>query len=202
MPSEIDHKNRNSGKGKRGGIISLNGNTFEKLFHENYASLCRYCLQFVRQTEIAEEIVQDQFIYIWYNRHHATIHTSVQSYLYRAVRNKSIDYLRSRFARVKFEKDISENDPSPWENPFEKLETEELKQLISKAVRDLPEKCYTIFTLSRFGGMKNQEIAESLNISIKTVENQITIALRKIKAFLEKHWMLLLLLLSLIFKGK
>jgi RNA polymerase sigma-70 factor (ECF subfamily) len=73
--------------------------------------------------------------------------------------------------------------------------------LIGQALINLPEKCHTIFTLSRFGEMKNNEIAETLNISVKTVENQITIALRKMRSFLEKHWLMLISTILMITKN-
>ncbi len=183
-------------------IVLLDEDNFKQLFHENYAALCKYCIQFVRRPEIAEEIVQEQFIYIWKNKNKLVIHTSYQSYLYKAVKNKSIDHLRSRFTQVELKDDDELVYHSAWENPSANLEADELKRLVGEAVLGLPEKCHTVFTLSRFGEMKNKEIAETLNISIKTVENQITIALKKIKTFLEKHWMLLMLLFSLILKEK
>jgi RNA polymerase sigma-70 factor, ECF subfamily len=202
MPLKADHFNTGSTGTGRNIANLLDNNSFEKLFRANYTSLCRHSVQFVRRPEVAEEIVQDQFIYIWNNKNNIEIHTSIEAYLYKAVQNKSIDYLRSRFANIEFEDTDSLSCRTAWEDPSEKLEANELKQLIKKAVHDLPEKCYAVFTMSRFGGMKNQEIAESLEISVKTVENQITIALKKIKSFLERHWMLLILLFSLVFKEK
>jgi RNA polymerase sigma-70 factor, ECF subfamily len=190
-----------AGKGRKETNL-LDRDSFEKLFRVNYASLCRYAVQFVRRPELAEEIVQDQFIYIWNNRTEIEIRTSIEAYLYKAVKNKSIDYLRSRYAKIKFEEAGNLGTDTRWENPVDKLEASELKRLLRDAVQNLPEKCHTVFTMSRFGGMKNQEIANTLDISVKTVENQITIALKKIKFFLEKHWMMLIPLISLFFKGK
>jgi RNA polymerase sigma-70 factor, ECF subfamily len=199
MTLSFNTGNSTSNNTGKGSINLFDPNGFEKIFNDNYAALCRYSLQFVRRSEIAEEIVQDQFIYIWNNRDHIEIHTSYQSYLYRAVRNKSIDYLRSRFAKTDFEEADEINSKPGWEDPTEKMDADELKQVISEAVKNLPEKCYTIFTMSRFGELKHQEISEMLGISVKTVENQITIALRRIKAFLEKHWMLWILFVSFFF---
>lgn len=181
-------------------MIKLNEVGFKQLFDENYTSLCKYCIRLVRHPEIAEEIVQDQFIYIWNNQDVINIHTSYQAYLYKAVRNKSIDYLRSRFATIDFNNDIEEVDNTKWDDPTLKMEEGELKQLIGQALINLPEKCHTVFTLSRFGEMKNNEIAETLNISVKTVENQITIALRKLRSFLEKHWLTLAAIILMITK--
>lgn len=198
MPLKVDHPDKEPEKTSRQQIDVLDSRHFEMFFREQYSALCRYAIQFVRRQELAEEIVQEQFIYLWNNRENIEIHTSYQAYLYKSVRNKSIDYLRSRFANIEFEDTDSLSRHTTWEDPSGKLEADELKRLIKDAVHELPEKCYAVFTLSRFGGMKNQEIADSLAISVKTVENQITIALKKIKSFLERHWTLLPLLFSLI----
>jgi RNA polymerase sigma-70 factor, ECF subfamily len=198
MVSKADNANTIKGNSGDRNLGLLDERGFRRLFHENYAALCKYSLRLVRRPEMAEEIVQEQFIYIWNNRNRILVHTSYQSYLYKSVRNKSIDYLRSRFAKAEFVDDTDFVFQSAMEDPSAAMESDELKQLIGKAVFQLPEKCHTIFSMSRFGEMKNQEIADTLNISIKTVENQITIALRKIKSFLEKHWMMLAVLFSLI----
>jgi RNA polymerase sigma-70 factor, ECF subfamily len=185
----------------RNGIL-LDENNFRQLFNDHYSVLCKYSLRIVRRSEIAEEIVQDQFIYIWKNKDQLHFHNSFQSYLYRAVKNKSIDYLRSRFAMAEYVDDSDIAQQAAAEDPSSGMEMNELQEMVSKAVFLLPEKCHTIFTMSRFGEMKNQEIADSLDISIKTVENQITIAIKKLKAFLDKHWMIMTLLFSLLLKWK
>jgi RNA polymerase sigma-70 factor (ECF subfamily) len=201
MSSDTGFNNRKKEHSERSNILTLDKYSFERLFQEEYASLCRYSMQFVRRHEIAEEIVQDQYIYIWKNKELIEIRKSYRAYLYKAVRNKSIDYLRTRFAGIEFECEQEISDNSRWENPTDKLETDELRELIGKAIRELPEKCHTIFSMSRYGEMKNQDIADSLNVSVKTVENQITIAIRKIRAFLEKHWMLLIVFFSVLIEA-
>jgi len=168
-------------------ITRLDRGNFEVVFREYYAPLCRYCIQFVRRHEIAEEIVQEQFISLWEKREAIDIHTSINAYLYKSIKNKSIDYLKSKYAKLKFDETnelviIEDNN-----NPQENIELKETSRILESAINQLPEKCYAVFSLSRFGGFSNKEIAAELNISIKTVENQVTIAIRKIKDFLKTH---------------
>lgn len=168
-------------------ITKLDSGNFEVIFREYYAPLCRYCLQFVRRAEIAEEIVQEQFIILWEKKDAIDIHTSINSYLYKSVKNKSIDYLKSKYARIQFDEPNELTTFSDNPGPQEIVEEKETWKIIESAIKQLPEKCYAVFSLSRFGGLSNKEIAEELNISIKTVENQVTIAIKKIKEFLKTH---------------
>jgi RNA polymerase sigma-70 factor (ECF subfamily) len=167
-------------------IFLINENNFKDLFKEYYSGLCKYCMKFVRKHEIAEEIVQDQFIYLWKKRNKIKITSSIEQYLFKSVKNKSIDYLRSSYVKLNFEnEDVILNKEAS--NPANEIEMKELAFIIEKAIKKLPQKCYTIFTLSRHGGLSNIEIANKLEISTKTVENQITIALRKIKEYIENN---------------
>lgn len=168
-------------------ITKLDSGNFEVVFREYYTPLCRYCIQFVRRPEIAEEIVQEQFITLWEKRDVIDFHTSVNSYLYKSIKNKSIDYLKSKYAKLKFDEASELIIISDSNNPLENIELKETSRIVESAINQLPEKCYAVFSLSRFGGLSNKEIAIELNISIKTVENQVTIAIRKIRDFLKTH---------------
>ena len=163
----------------------------EALFKEYYQALVRHSLYFVRQPEIAEEIVQEVFINIWEKRNTIAIHTSYKSYLYMAVRNKSIDYLKSKLVNLKFVGDellLEEPDQSHSED---ELEAKELHNIITQVMKNLPERCYLIFSMSRFGDYTNKQIAEELNISQRTVETQISIAIKRIKHDVGKYLVLL-----------
>lgn len=158
----------------------------EKLFTKLYTELCRYSIRFVRIPEIAEEIVQEQFIYLWEKRDVLTFHTSIKSYLYASVKNKSIDYLRSHYAKIRYvEDEYCINIESPY-NLVSAIEDHELTGIITNAIASLPDKCAIILSMKRFGEMSNKQIAEALNISEKTVENQITIAFKKLRPVLSK----------------
>ena len=166
---------------------SIDSVYFKTIYEELYVDLCRFCLQYVRDEEIAKEIVQDQFIYLWEKRNEIGIHTSIKSYLYKAVRNKSINYLKSKYAKIDFEEEAVVFNIADFNTPEREIEKKELEHIINEAINNLPDKCYHIFSLSRYSPLSNKEIAVKLNISEKTVENQISIALKKIKSHLEKN---------------
>lgn len=171
---------------------------FEKIFKEYYQDLCRYSLRFVKQEEVAEELVQDVFIKLWRKEQQLEIYSSLKAYLYTAVRNSSMNYLKSQFARQRFEEHSPAHHQLQTNSTQESMDYQELSLLVSEAVEGLPEQCRTIFEMSRSGGFSYTEIARELKISPKTVENQIGIALKKLKIHLHKYWDLFLLALILL----
>jgi len=131
--------------------------------------------------------VQDLFRSLWENRNRVNI-ASYRNYLFRAVKNKSLNYLRSSH-RISRYSDIPEYETSGISNcTWETIDENELQQLISKAIQNLPPRCSHIFYLKRFEELSHAEIAERLSISVKTVESQMTIAIHKITDFLKTHW--------------
>lgn len=169
-------------------IKQLDYAAFKKLFENLYPALCRHSIQLVHNSEVAEDIVQEQFIYLWENRLKISIYKTCEGYLYKAVRNKSIDYLRSKYVRIKFEDNDNFIDVIDDKSigVLGEIQENEQIEMITKAIECLPEKCQIIFSMSRFSDLSNKEIAEKLSVSEKTVENQITIAIKKIKSFLLK----------------
>lgn len=162
-----------------------NTNIIRHLFDLHYDDMCRYAFKIIEKQEIAEEVVQDVFVYLWEKRETISIHSSVKNYIVRAVKNQSINYLKSKYANLKFDTidtheqhDISGNE----------LTYKEISKLSRAAIKSLPERCAIIFKLSRIFGMTYNEIAENLEISPKTVENQIIIALKRIRAYLDKYY--------------
>jgi len=158
---------------------------FEKVFKLHYVPLCNYAIKFVRLPEIAEEVVQEVFIYLWEKRRTIQINGSINAYLFRAVRNRSINYLK-----LQLPKDNNKEALSPVMEVVDPVHDEdnlkELKFKIDKAIDNLPRQCKIIFNLSRNAGLTYAEIAEEMGISIKTVENQISIALKKLKIALSE----------------
>ena len=159
----------------------------EELFNEYYIPLCRFCAQFVRNTNIAEDIVQDTFVKIWEKRDSIIVNTSYKSYLYTSVRNKAIDHLKSRSAKLMNENVQLDDKIADAADITESIEKKETEAIINKAIESLPEKCFVIFSLKRYGELSNEQIAEKLNLSEKTVQNQITIAKKKLKAYFQKY---------------
>lgn len=152
------------------------------------------------------EVVQDVFVSIWNKRDELTLDQNLKAYLYTATRNKSLNFLqKKKLPTVSFSPAI--HDGQVEKPADEVMETNELEIALYDEIYQLPEKCRKIFLLSRQEGMSYKEIAVKLNISVKTVENQIGIALKRIRKrlfdFNESGKMLLLLLIYLtLFGGK
>ena len=152
---------------------------FTCLFNQMYKPLCCFSLRLVFLKEVAEEVVSDVFCSLWRNRRHVPI-MNVKAYLYRAVYNGSIDYLRS--AKKKFcSLDAAAHLPAERFTLHEMLEHSEYEARVSGRVKRLPRACKMIYRMSREEGMKYSEIASALNISVKTVETQVSKALRELR---------------------
>lgn len=154
---------------------------FKHLFYKYVDTLERFVFSYVNEREQAQEIVLDLFTYVWAHRSTLQIKLTLKAYLFQSAKNRSLNFLRDRETHL-FMDDLQLADS--FDNSSWSIETEELHQLIAEAVSLLPEKCRIIFEKSREENLTNKQIAATMNISEKTVENQITIALRKIKVFL------------------
>jgi len=154
-----------------------NMDDFEVLFKKYYAPLVVYACRFVNRTELAREIVQDFFVRLYEKRETLAIDTSVKSYLYRSVYNCCINYINQRAIQEKHLKYIDQEkvEEDNLENEINRIE---LQQKLSEVIETLPSKCRRIFTMNRLEGLKNEEIAARLNLSKRTVETQISKALK------------------------
>lgn len=161
---------------KRGDQIA-----FQHLFYEYVDSLERFIMYYIHDREKAQELVLDIFTYVWEHRETLEIRLTMKAYLFQSAKNKAFTYIRDKKTSFYIE-DMSFSDAG--KNDDYQVELDELNSLIQEAVTLLPAKCKEIFKKSREDNLTNKEIANSLNISEKTVEGQITIALKKIKAFL------------------
>lgn len=161
---------------KRGDQIA-----FQHLFYEYVDSLERFIMYYIHDREKAQELVLDIFTYVWEHRETLEIRLTMKAYLFQSAKNKAFTYIRDKKSSYYIE-DMSFSDAG--KNDDYQVELDELNRLIQEAVTLLPAKCKEIFKKSREENLTNKEIANSLNISEKTVEGQITIALKKIKAFL------------------
>lgn len=160
---------------------------FAQLFKTHFPGLHTYAYTLLRDSHLAEEIVQDVFVKLYERAQHIRIQTSLESYLYRSVYNESINHKKHQQAKANYRKFIlhRQNPASPPPDAGNYLELEATLQL---ALEELPEQCRTIFQLSRFEELKYREIAERMGLSIKTVENQLSKALKimrkKLKGFI------------------
>jgi RNA polymerase sigma-70 factor (ECF subfamily) len=170
---------------------------FEAIFHHFYSPLCVFAVKMVESPEIAAEIVSDVFFKVWKNRQSIQLSHALSSYLFGAVKNQCIDYLRIKtphFKEVTSSLNLSQSD-----NPEQLLIQEELSQKIDNEINNLPEQCKIIFRLSRDRGLKYQEIADLLHISVKTVETQMGRALKYLRTALKDAMLLPLILFNLLF---
>lgn len=158
---------------------------FEKLFIFNYNPLRNFCKKIVRINEVAEELVSEVFLKIWSNRKHIVISSSPKSYLYTAVRNISFDHLRKEKHSVLAGLEEAAMVPCDSSDPHRCSEYEELRGRIEKAVDRLPRQCKLVFRMSRDHGMKYNEIAEELQLSVKTIETQMGRALKSLRVTLK-----------------
>jgi RNA polymerase sigma-70 factor (ECF subfamily) len=159
------------------------------LFDRYYADLCRYLTLLFKNKIVVEYIVQDLFVYLWENRHTLEITISLESYLYSAGKFKALNQVRNAKRREEIHKTIFENQPLYFKEVEEKMEVEELESVISAAIETLPERCRQIFLLSREKDLSYKEIAHLLNISVNTVENQMAVALKKLRKILRPHYL-------------
>ena len=171
---------------------------FEKLFKESYSVLSNIAMNIVKDADLSEDVVQDVFMKLWNNKDTFQLKTSIKSYLHRAVINTSLNYLEKRKILSIVDKEIIESFEL-HESQDKKPSDEEIVRVLKKGVEQLPPKCQAIFSLSRFEGMKNNEIAEYLDLKPKTVENQIGIALAQLRVYLKPYLdKILLIIITLI----
>ncbi|TDQ77959.1 RNA polymerase sigma-70 factor [Sphingobacterium yanglingense] len=166
---------------------------FEELYSRYFDLLYGYAYNVIRDKEVAKDIIQDIFTWFWENRQQWQL-TSCKGYLLTAVRFKTASYFRSAKVQESFTQNLK-NAPVLYPDESLELEVKELQQLIESLIQDLPDRCREIFQLSRFAYQSHKDIAKKLGISEKTVEAQITIALKKLRGSLGKYHYLLFLFL-------
>jgi RNA polymerase sigma-70 factor, ECF subfamily len=158
----------------------------------------------VKNQDNADDVVQEVFIHIWNKREELNINSTIEGYLVKSTVNKALNFLEKEKKNTKVElNDLIEFEANS-KNNSSNYDDEFLRNLIEISLDNLPPKCKAIFILSRFENMKNKEIAEHLGVSIKTVENQMTIALSKLnkelKPKLKSYFPDILLILLFILK--
>jgi RNA polymerase sigma-70 factor (ECF subfamily) len=168
--------------------VKMNDVTFEDLYKRNYGDLRNLADNIVGE-EQSHDVVQEVFLKLWNKKEELDSVENKRSYLMRSVINSSLTQLErnKRFPRL----NVLRSEPTVKENTS--MDEKELENAISRALELLPPKCRTIFVLSRFEEMKYAEIASYLDISVNTVENQMGIALKKMRAelgpYLTKEFM-------------
>jgi len=155
-------------------------NAFERLFHSHYSHLCLFAEHFVRNHAEAEEIVQDIFVRLWENKSRITIATSVKNYLFRSVKNRCLNFLQHKKIETRYaEKLLAEAEQSTPDDTD--IIESGLLHKIEETINSMPQKRQEIFRLSREEGLKYREISEKLDISLKTVETHMGLAIKTLR---------------------
>ncbi|MFN0215332.1 MAG: RNA polymerase sigma-70 factor [Saprospiraceae bacterium] len=165
-----------------------NESALRQIFDRHYPLLLSDIFRLIPDESTCQDIAQELFVDLWNKRESLDIHTSLRAYLRRAAVNKALNYIKTT-RRFQFE-DTEDLGHLPDTNAmdYQKRETQEsLEDALHEAIRNLPEKCRVVFNLSRFEQLPHREIAEKLGISVKTIENQITKAMRILREALGNH---------------
>jgi RNA polymerase sigma-70 factor (ECF subfamily) len=157
--------------------------TFKFLFDQYYRPLTVFTLKYVSDVEEAKEIVQDFFVRLWTRRAELNIRFSLKMYLYQSVKNAALNYLEANKVAQRRMQEYA-IPLTATDTALEHMMAAEQEEMLMRAIDTLPEKCRKIFVLSRMQRLSNQAIAIQLNISIKTVEAQISIALKRLAEWL------------------
>jgi len=165
-------------------------------FRAHYQPLCNYAYTFVQDRDEAEEIVQSAFLSVWEKRESLEIRTSLKSYLYTMVRNACLNVIKHKKIKQKHVNEELAIADRSHESVSQRVYSSELEQRIQVSMEKLPEQCRLVFKLSRFEELKYAEIADQLNISVKTVENQIGKALKIMREELKDYLPLIIVLMN------
>ena len=168
---------------------------FDELFHQLVLSAFRY----VNDYDQAEEIVQDVFVKVWQNFDQLRQVKDLKGYLFKAVRNSSINFLKHIKVRQKFTVDSEVLNSSVGKSPEETILEEETKRRVHQAVNKLPDNWREAIVLSKYDNLKYHEIAEEMNISQKTVEKYISKALQFLRQELKDLILLSIFIIELLF---
>ena len=167
---------------------------FEQLFKEHFKSLYAYAFTILKNEAVAEETVQHVFYKVWEKKVPDNIQISLKAYLYKAVYHESLNYLKHQKIKARHQLHVMHQSKNHIDQgASRKILVKELEEKLRDAMNALPQQCRTIFQLSRFEGLKYQEIADQLGISVKTVENQMGKALKQLRVKLIDYLPILML---------
>jgi RNA polymerase sigma-70 factor (ECF subfamily) len=176
-------------------LLSGDEATFERVYKQYLRPLHVYAISMLRDEDVAKGMVQNVFLKLWERRDRLSLSGSLQAYLYGAVYNECLNNIRHQKVKVNHQQyavyTMNDNDTGGTG-----MELLDLKEKLQQALNELPEKCRTVFQLSRFEELKYQEIADRLSISIKTVEAQMGKALKILRLKLVDYLPLIIWLVS------
>lgn len=175
-------------------VKKSNSNALKVLFKKYYQNLCYFSFSYVKEKQIAEEVVSDIFIKLWEKRAQINIGLKLKSYLYTAVKNQSLNYLRSNKLHSEKLNSVDQITLTMIDNPDDNLRYEDLKKVMDNLIETLPDKRKLIFRMNKFDELSYEEIASILSISISTVRNQMVSAVK----YLNKQYTSLKKIISLL----
>jgi RNA polymerase sigma-70 factor (family 1) len=152
------------------------------LFESYYSDLCRFALQWVKDADETEEIVQRFFVELWEKRLQTEIEITFRSYAFAAVRNRCLNFIKHQKVVAEHQTYMKHQNQQGYE-----MSHPEMDAVIQRAIQKLPEQCGRVFVLVKIDGLKYAEVAEKLGISTKTIENHMTKALRLLREELKDY---------------
>jgi len=166
----------------------LDKSSFKNLFELHYSPLCNFAYRITDDIDQAEDIVQDIFVKVWNDPDLLDGNKNINSYLYSMVRNRALEVIRRENISQKINQQLEyiQNNAADTNVEEEEIEKLLLVEQIYVSIRQLPPKCSEVFTLSKVNGLTYVQIAEKMNISVKTVENHMGKALRLMRELLTK----------------
>lgn len=181
---------------------------FEKIFKSNNPLIIGFCNQFISDWDKSKSLAQEAFINLWLNREKIETINGIKAFLYTYAKSCCLNYIRHRKIISKYEdsklqsKEDQLNREVLESFDFNSLEFIELEALLMRSIDELPDQCRRVFMLSRFEGKKNKEIADDLNISVKSVEANITRALKTLKSNMAEYLPVILVQLIIQYLSK
>jgi RNA polymerase sigma-70 factor, ECF subfamily len=172
-----------------------NEQAFEQVFKSHFKELHSYACAILKDDAVAEGVVQNVFLKLWEKADTLQYQQSITGYLYRSVHNLALNHLKHQKVKQAYDVYATQQSIQQHETANRQLHLKELQYHFSEAMNELPEQCRTIFQMSRFREMKYQEIADELAISIKTVEAQMSKALKVLRVKLADFLPILMLTL-------
>jgi RNA polymerase sigma-70 factor (ECF subfamily) len=163
------------GLGRRDKIV------FDYIFNYYYSSLCAFSLQYLGDKNSVEDLVQDFFVSLWMDAPRLQIRSSLKSYLFTSIKNRCIDHQKHQKVTAKYRTFILFSSDNSNNSTDQYYAESELRQAIQSSLSKLPPRSREIFELSRLNGLTNQEISDQLKISKRTVELQISNALKVLR---------------------
>lgn len=159
----------------------LETNAFEKLYRANYPRLVSFARSFVRDDDLAKDVVQETFVSVWRRRSKLGESGSIRAYMYKVVRNKSLNALRNEGLRSVRQSEFAEESAGERVDAVDSIDAAALRSRMDDWISQLPDRQREALLLSRYEGLSHAEIADVMNVSARTVNNHLVAALRTLR---------------------